>query len=349
MIEPRPARAILRRFDLDLPWCELATYPTPVHPLPEPLFQRAGSGAMRAFTKRDDLGSSVYGGNKVRALEPLLGRAQQRKAALLLTSGASGSNHVLATVLHGGAHGLPSRVVLFRQPPGPTVEENLPLIRARSEASSLLPHWSLLPPALALELRQLRGRQVELLPPGGASPLGALGHVSAALELAEQVQGGELPPPDTVFVGLGSGGTAAGLLLGFWIATKLRIGFRHAPRLVAVRVAPWPLASRTRVALLAERTAHLLRELSGRADLCPTPGELWRNLEVDGRELGRGYGYVTDAGRRAASLWDAAGLNPLDLTYTAKVAAAFLRRPAGARPEVRLFWSTKSAARLPGV
>ncbi len=340
-------RPLLRRLELRLPWCALATYPTPTEPLPTSLLDRAGRPWGAAFTKRDDLGSSLYAGNKVRALEPLLGRARARGVELLLTSGASSSNHVLATVLHGESQGLKSRVVLFRQPAGATVDENLPVIHAHSEGSLLLPHWSLLPAAVRLELHRQRGRSVELLPPGGASPLGVLGHASAALELAEQVEAGELPAPDTVFVGLGSGGTAAGLLLGFWLAARLRVGFVEPPRLVAVRVVPWPLASRARVVWLAERAAHLLRELSRRADLCPAPGTLWQPLVVDGQELGGGYGHATEAGRAAERLWQEEGLPPLDLTYTAKIAAAFLRQRTGAFGKIALFWSTKSAAPLP--
>src|SRR5256885_1804915 len=52
------------------------------------------------------------------------------------------------------------------------------------------------------------------VPLGGSTPLGTLGHVNAALELAEQVAAGALPEPAAVVVPLGSGGTAAGLLLG---------------------------------------------------------------------------------------------------------------------------------------
>jgi D-cysteine desulfhydrase len=341
-------RPLLRRFELRLPWCALATYPTPTERLPSSLLERAGRPAGVAFTKRDDLGSSVYAGNKVRALEPLLGRARARGAELLLTSGASGSNHVLATVLHGKTQGFRSRAVLFRQPAGASVDENLPVIRAGSERALLLPHWSLIPAGLALELHQQRHRSVEILPPGGASPLGALGHASAALELAEQVEAGELPAPSTVFVGLGSGGTAAGLLLGFWLAAQLRVGFVEPPRLVAVRVVPGPLASRARVVGLAERAAHLLRELSGRDDLRPPGGALGRHLVVDGSELGGGYGHATPAGRAAARLWQEERLPPLDLTYTAKVAAAFLRHRI-APGEVALFWSTKSTTPLPAL
>jgi hypothetical protein len=70
--------------------------------------------------------------------------------------------------------------------------------------------------------------------PGGSSPLGTLGYAAAALELAEQVHAGVLPEPAAIYVPLGSGGTAAGLLLG------ARLG-GLASRVCAVRVRPcWP-------------------------------------------------------------------------------------------------------------
>ncbi len=49
-------------------------------------------------------------------------------------------------------------------------------------------------------------------------PLGCVGYVEAAIELAEQVGAGELPEPSHIVVALGSGGTAAGLLAGLKLA-----------------------------------------------------------------------------------------------------------------------------------
>ena len=63
-----------------------------------------------------------------------------------------------------------------------------------------------------------RHRLPYVLPAGGSSPVGALGYVEGALELAEQVREGVLPEPSHVVCAVGSGGTAAGLLLGLRIA-----------------------------------------------------------------------------------------------------------------------------------
>ena len=55
-------------------------------------------------------------------------------------------------------------------------------------------------------------------PVGGSSALGSVGWVGGGLEIAAQVAAGELPTPDRIYVALGSGGTAAGLLVGLRLA-----------------------------------------------------------------------------------------------------------------------------------
>ncbi|MGV7969545.1 pyridoxal-phosphate dependent enzyme, partial [Mycobacterium kansasii] len=64
----------------------------------------------------------------------------------------------------------------------------------------------------------LRHRRPYLLPAGGSAPLGVVGYVEAALEIAAQVEAGALPAPASVVVAVGSGGTVAGLHLGLALA-----------------------------------------------------------------------------------------------------------------------------------
>ena len=101
-----------------------------------------------------------------------------------------------------------------------------------------------------------RRRDMRWIPPGGTSPLGILGHVNAALELAEQVARGEMPRPARVVLPVGSGGTAAGLALGFAIAKMDTV-------IVGARVAPRIAAGRTRVLALAGRERRYLERLAG--------------------------------------------------------------------------------------
>jgi hypothetical protein len=66
----------------------------------------AGRGA-ELWVKRDDLSGEAYGGNKVRKLEFVLAEARRRGAGRLITAGAAGSHHALATAVYGGRLGLP--------------------------------------------------------------------------------------------------------------------------------------------------------------------------------------------------------------------------------------------------
>jgi len=193
------------------------------------------------------------------------------------------------------------------------------------------------------------------MPPGGATPEGALGYVSAALELARQVAEGRLPRPEQVVIGVGSTCTSAGLLVGFEYAARQRIGFVDAagrpapPELLAVRVTPWPVTAHFRIVSLALRTAELVARLARDPGLSIERRALSSRLRVDGRFLGRGYGHATQSGRLALEVFEhSAGLT-LDTTYSAKAAAALLELGrSGARGPV-LFWSTKSTARLPAL
>jgi D-cysteine desulfhydrase len=339
-----------------LRWCELAELPTPVHSL-APVVQAAGWPRDDVFVKRDDLSSPIYGGNKVRTLELLFGRALERGASHVFSTGAYGSNHATATVLHAARVGLVGGGILFPQPVSDSARANLRVMLARAAYIHALAHWSQLPVALVglEQWHRLRGRAAMVMVPGGATPRGALGYVSAALDVARQVEAGELPRPATVVVGAGSNCTSAGLLAGFQQAARLGIGFRDAagrpapPRLVSVRVTPWPVTSAVRVVRLAAATSRLLARLSGDEGAALSYRELRPWLTVDGRFLGAGYGHSTWAGRRAIEHFRAVPELELDPTYSGKAAAALLERVRrGARGPL-LFWSTKSSVPLPEV
>jgi len=320
----------------------LGAFPTPVERLTA-LERELGSGPL--YVKRDDVSADVYGGNKVRTLEVLFGRAKAEGAREIIATGAFGSNHAVATVLHAPRVGLVPGAVLFPQPHSAAARENFRVTLARAERLVLVPHWSWMP--YGMWRARATGRSV--MAPGGATPTGALGYVAAALELAAQVERGELEPPRRVVVGVGSTCTSAGLLVGFAHAARLGLGFREPPELVAVRVSPWPVTSRFRIVGLAVRASRLLAELADEPSLALSRAELSPRLVIDGSELGPGYGQPSAGGRAAIELFRAHGLFELDTTYSGKAASAFVAR---ARPHVSgssLFWSTKSTRALPSV
>ena len=72
------------------PKVPLATLPTPIVPLGN-IGRVCNHPAL--FTKQDNLSGPVYGGNKIRKLEFLLGEALAEGRKSVITYGAAGSNH----------------------------------------------------------------------------------------------------------------------------------------------------------------------------------------------------------------------------------------------------------------
>jgi 1-aminocyclopropane-1-carboxylate deaminase/D-cysteine desulfhydrase-like pyridoxal-dependent ACC family enzyme len=329
----------------------LGQFPTPVEAL-ERLVPGADPRAT-TFVKRDDLSAVVYGGNKVRTLEVFFGQALRAGVRDVYSTGAFGSNHALATVLHAPRVGLVPGALLFPQPWSETAAANLRITAVRGQPFRALAHWSLLPLGMwRLARAQARAQRPSLImPPGGATPLGALGYVSAALELAAQIERGELPAPAEVVVGVGSTCTSAGLLVGLALASRLGVGWRGGARarLVSVRVTPWPVTSAYRIVSLAQRAARLLGELTRDARFSFTRAELGAGLVLDGAQIGEGYGLPSRTGLDAIARLEPFASLCLDTTYASKAAAGLLVRIAQAPDVVRVFWSTKSSAPLPAV
>jgi D-cysteine desulfhydrase len=287
--------------DLPLPRIDLAQAPTPVQPL----------GIPGVWVKRDDLAGDPFGGNKVRKLEWLLGSAHETGGDVL-TSGTVGSNHLLATALYGQRIGVRVHAVVAPQPDSPRARENARALHACVEKLWVARKPAEVPVAWAkawTSIRLFGGFPPVSIPIGGSSPLGCLGWVEAGMEIAAQVEAGELPAPERIYVAFGSGGTAAGLLVGLRLA-----GLRS--EVVAVRAAPSWLATGPALRRLARRTLAFLRPYG------------WRPVALDGLRIvhdrfGPGYalpGPGTDDAIRAAA---AEGLR-LEATYTGKAFAALL-------------------------
>jgi D-cysteine desulfhydrase len=289
-----------------LPHLALSERPTPVREL-------AGLGI---WVKEDGaFGSGGWGGNKVRKLEWLIPDARRRRRGSILTFGGLGTNWGLATALYAGEHGLATALALVDQPVDDHVRAQLErlyasgarIYRTHTKARTV----AMLPWLLASNARH--GRPPYLLPAGGSSAVGALGYVEAALEIAAQVEDGSLPEPAHVVVAVGTGGTAAGLALGFQLA-----GLRT--RVVGVVVNDQLRLDAPVFARLARRSAKLLERRG--ADLGPLRlGPDLLDLTRD--QLGAGYGHPTAAAGRAAELAAADGL-ALDPVYTAKTMAGLL-------------------------
>jgi D-cysteine desulfhydrase len=316
-----------------LPWLPLATLPTPVEEWTPPADFRG-----RLFVKRDDLTASLYGGNKVRKFEYLFAAARQRDARALVTLGGLGTNQGLALALHGRAEGFAVEVALAPQPITPDVRANLrgllaagaALRCARSGPACLWEAWR------AVRARRKAGERPFYVPAGASTPLSTIGYVAAALELAAQIEHGQLPVPDRIFVAAGTCGTAAGLVAGCKLA-------QLPTRVTAVRVFAAYRANRWTIARLARGAVKLLRDCEpGIPDIRISRGD----FDLLAGFLGPGYGAPTPPAR-AAVAW-AAPQVPLETTYTGKALAACLAAgTAAAGAPTFLFWNTYNSAAFP--
>ena len=308
-----------------LPRVPLCRLPTPVRAAP-------GLGD-DVWVKDDALSAEPWGGNKPRKLEWILADAKARRSRTILTFGGIGTNHGLATAVYARREGMRCVLALVEQPRTEHVERQLARLREAATRVYLTGgarRTAVAAPLIALRHAQLRPpRPPYLLPPGGSSPGGALGFVEAALELAAQVEAGELPEPRSVYVALGSGGSAAGLAAGFAIA-----GLRT--RVEAVLVNDQLKLTETTVLRLAGRALKLLSRRG--ADVRGLPLDPGAVRVVHGF-MGAGYGHATPEAERALALAREAEGLALDPVYTGKALAAILDRRANGPT---LFWNTNN-------
>lgn len=308
---PDPLWPLLDRFPAlaSLPRVALRTAVTPVEPL--------HAISPRLWVKRDDLTAKPIGGNKVRSLELLLGGAHPGER--IVTAGSWGSTHALTAAVHGRSLGLDVVLVAWPQEMNDVADTVSRYLDDETERRRFgnVPYV-----AAWLAWRSWRGDRV--IPAGGTSPLGMLGHVNAAFELASQIRAGALPAPKRVVVPLGTGGTAAGLALGFALAgvETTVIGARVVPRIVG---------RLSRVRRLARATAGLMARLAG--ERVPSDMVHVRIAEgVYGGAYGRPLAAAEGPARRLAGL----GLKT-DPTYSAKALVTAL---VSAETEDTLFWMT---------
>ncbi len=263
---------------------------------------------------KDDGGlSPLYGGNKVRKLEFLLHEAPPE----LTTIGASGSNHVLATVLHAQAMGHKVHALAV-----PRIWAPLPAtsLRVTLKNAASLRLMAGLPEAKAALMAAPKG---SVIPAGGSSRFGSLGFVRAGLELAEQVREGLLPEPKRIAIALGTGGSALGLALG------CRMG-GLSTQVHGVRVVPESWLSLRRLKRLAKEISELV-------------GEEPASIQVVDTRLGPDYGWPGPG--TLETLARARGHVKVEGTYTAKTLAEALDWRDG--PD--LYWSTLNARPLLGL
>lgn len=290
------------------PRVPLAYAPTPLEHLPNLSKSLDGEDI---WIKRDDCTGFALGGNKVRKLEFLMAQAQAEGATVIVTAGGTQSNHVRQTAAAAVRLGMRCHCVLERVRTDDLYESN---------GNALLDHLFGAVPrfidkdadmdAAIVAMRDelaAAGEKVYVVPVGGSNPLGALGYVDCAFELAAQMRDMGVHPGLIVHAS-GSAGTQAGLLVGLALA-----GLEIA--VMGMCVSRPGADQQKKVQALVSETCDFI----GRPDLADVI-----EVSCDGSYVGPGYGVETPEMSEAVRLLARTEGIFLDPVYTGKAMAGLV-------------------------
>lgn len=219
MIQTISKEDLAQRLDA-LPRFPLAQLPTPVQPL---MNLSDALGGPELWMKRDDLSGLEGGGNKTRKLEFVVGDALQQGADMLMTVGAIQSNHTRQTAAAAAKANLKCALLhcAWTKDAGPQYREIGNVLLSNLMGATLYVDETVRPIEDQGPLKELMAHltaqgHTPYHIPGGASehPLGSMGYINCALELATQMEqlGMQF---DYLVHTTGSSSTQAGLLAGF--------------------------------------------------------------------------------------------------------------------------------------
>ncbi|MGX8704954.1 MAG: D-cysteine desulfhydrase family protein [bacterium] len=207
-----------------LPRAQLGFFPTPLQHL-ERMSKYLG---IDLYIKRDDFtGNNLFGGNKVRKLEYLLGQAVARGTTHAVTYGATQSNHAMETAAACRRLGIQPILYLTAvvSPKPEDLRANYLLDHIFGAEIHIVPIEPGETEADAEErsFRMGAQRSAELnasghpcvdIPMGGANALGSVGFAAAMIELQAQCEAMNGLHFSQIYHATGTGGTMAGLHAG---------------------------------------------------------------------------------------------------------------------------------------
>jgi L-cysteate sulfo-lyase len=271
-------------------------------------------GGPRIWIKRDDCTGMSTGGNKTRKLEFLMAEAVEQGADLVITQGATQSNHARQTAACAAKLGIDCHILLEDRTgsndPNYNLNGNVFLDFLHGATAEKRPGSGLDMNAemeVVADKFRAEGRNVYTIPGGGSNPTGALGYANAAMELVTQANNMGLRI-DRLIHATGSAGTQAGLVVG------LKAINAQIPLLgIGVR-APKPKQEEN-VFNLAVKTAEKLG----------CPGVVVREDVVANTDyVGEGYGIPTKDGLAAIEMFARLEGILLDPVYSGKGAAGLI-------------------------
>jgi L-cysteate sulfo-lyase len=315
----------------------LAHLPTPLERLDR---LSAELGGPEIWIKRDDCTGLSTGGNKTRKLEFLMAEAEAQAADMVMTQGATQSNHARQTAAFAAKLGMKCHILLEDRTgsndPNYNTNGNVLLDHLHGATTEKRPGGNDMNAEMEAVADTLRadGKNVYTIPGGGSNPTGALGYVNCAFELLNQVNSTGLKIDHLVHA-TGSAGTQAGLITG------LQAMNAQIPLLgIGVR-APKPKQEEN-VYNLACSTAEKLG----------CAGVVAREDVVANTDyVGEGYGIPTKSGLEAIRMFAELESILLDPVYSAKGAAGLIdliRKGHLKKGERVVFLHTGGAAALFG-
>jgi L-cysteate sulfo-lyase len=194
----------------------LAHLPTPLEPMTR-LSRELGGPEI--WIKRDDCTGLSTGGNKTRKLEFLMAEAQAMGADLVMTQGATQSNHARQTAAFAAKLGMACHILLEDRTgsndPNYNTNGNVLLDHLHGAVTEKRPAGVDMQAEMEAAASGMRdqGQKVYIIPGGGSNPTGALGYVNCAFELLGQANDRGLVI-DHLVTATGSAGTQAGLIVG---------------------------------------------------------------------------------------------------------------------------------------
>jgi len=181
--------------------------------IPTPLNEMNFDGK-NFLIKRDDLTGCELSGNKVRKLEYILADAKRKKADIIFTCGGDQSNHARATTIAAKAIGINTKLFLWGKE-NSNINGNLFLNKMYgAEIKYLNKEQYDKVNEIMFDERLLllkKKKNAYVLPEGGSTTLGIWGYINFINELNKQIN---LKSIDSIVAASGSGGTAAGMLVG---------------------------------------------------------------------------------------------------------------------------------------
>ncbi len=258
------------------PRVKLAHLPTPLERLDRLTKELNGP---EIWVKRDDCTGLSTGGNKTRKLEFLMAEAVAQGADIVITQGATQSNHARQTAAAAAKLGMDCHILLEDRT-GKTdydYTQNANVLLDVLHGASIErcgPNPDMNGEMMKVAERlKAEGRKVYAIPGGGSNPTGALGYVNCAIELVAQADDIGLKI-DRVTHATGSAGTQAGLVAGL-------VGINSGIPLLGVGVRAPKERQEENVFKLAQTTADKLG-ISGAVKR--------EHIEANCDYVGEGYG-----------------------------------------------------------